>query len=603
MKAKALYAMIILLSTLIRPLERGGTEQMNILGISGHERAAAAAIVRDGVVLAAIEEEKLARIRNVGIDYAGGLPHHAIDFCLEVAGITFDQLDFVAYYTEPEKFFRRNLAFRAGRIVSGGGVSALAAFPSYLVDNLSGLRQRNRTRHLALARLGRQGQFVTVNHQLAHAASAFYPSAFDKAAVMTIGNIGDMTSTSLMTASHRGLRILEESRYPNSLGMAYSAVTTALFGQADEEHKTAWLSETGEPEFIDLFREVLKVTREGLPRVNLDYFTPSFRGGAFPSETFFRRTGTQPRDAPNGPLTLKHRNIASSLQLRLNEVVCEIAARHRERTGEERLCMAGGVALNSLSNRALEQGAGYKELFVQPAAGNAGCSLGAALYVWHDVLQHRERPYQMQDAFLGPRFTEEEIKSILDNCKLDYEYFLTEDKLIAEVARLLEQGQIIGWFRGRMEFGPRALGARSILASPRTEIMRDNLNSFIKHREDFRPFSASVPEERVGDFFEASALTNFLQGVCRVKPPAREIIPAAVFGDGIARVHGVRRKTNQTFWKLLVKFGDMTGAPVLLNTSFNLFGEPVVSTPREAVRGFYCSGIDCLAIENFLIKK
>ncbi|HEY6331269.1 MAG TPA: carbamoyltransferase C-terminal domain-containing protein, partial [Blastocatellia bacterium] len=177
------------------------------------------------------------------------------------------------------------------------------------------------------------------------------------------------------------------------------------------------------------------------------------------------------------------------------------------------------------------------------------------------------------------------------------------DKLIAEAARLLNQGRIVGWFRGRMEFGPRALGARSIFASPKTELMRDNLNTFIKHREDFRPFSASVPEERIDDFFEKSSLTTFLQGVCRVKEPARQDIPAAVFGDGIARVHGVRRKIDQPLWKLLMKFGDIAGVPVLLNTSFNLFGEPVVSTPREAVRGFYCSGIDCLAIENFLIKK
>jgi len=261
------------------------------------------------------------------------------------------------------------------------------------------------------------------------------------------------------------------------------------------------------------------------------------------------------------------------------------------------------VALNSLTNAAIDRRAGYKGIFVLPAAGNAGCSIGAALHVWHEELGNRPRSYRMRHIFLGPQFGEEEIKSVLDNCKLQYEYFLTDDKLIAEVARLLSQNMIVGWFRGRMEFGPRTLGSRSILASPVTEMMRENLNSYIKHREDFRPFSAAVPEERAAEFFEPSALTDFLQGVSRVNLEKRESIPAAVFGDGIARVQTVSRQTNAAFWKLIVKFGELTGVPVLLNTSFNLFGEPVVSTPREAVRGFYCSGIDCLAIGNFLIKK
>jgi carbamoyltransferase len=280
-----------------------------------------------------------------------------------------------------------------------------------------------------------------------------------------------------------------------------------------------------------------------------------------------------------------------------------MAVRHREKTGEDSLCFGGGVALNSLVNSAIERRAGFKRLFVQPAAGNAGCCLGAALYVWHHVLGNDERPYRMEHAFLGPQFDEEAIKRVLDNCKISYEYFLTDDKLIGEVARMLAQSKIVGWFQGAMEFGPRTLGARSILASPATEMMRENLNTYIKHREDFRPFSAAVPVEQAGDFFEPSQLTDFLQGVTRVREGKQHLMPAAIFGDRLVRVQGVSRNTNPSFWKLLVRFGEMTGLPVLLNTSFNLFGEPVVSTPREAVRGFYCSGIDCLAIGNFLVKK
>jgi carbamoyltransferase len=218
-------------------------------------------------------------------------------------------------------------------------------------------------------------------------------------------------------------------------------------------------------------------------------------------------------------------------------------------------------------------------------------------------MKNEERTWRMTDAFLGPGFGDDDIKKVLDNCKLSYEYCLTEEKLTTEVARLLSQGRIVGWFRGAMEFGPRTLGARSILASPSNDFMRENLNTFIKHREDFRPFSAAVPEEKASEFFEPSALSPFLLGASRIKPSADRTIPAAVFGDGLVRVQSVSRETNPTFWRLLTKFGELAGVPVLLNTSFNLFGEPVVSTPREAVRGFYCSGIDCLAIGNFLIKK
>jgi carbamoyltransferase len=261
------------------------------------------------------------------------------------------------------------------------------------------------------------------------------------------------------------------------------------------------------------------------------------------------------------------------------------------------------VALNSLINSAVERRAGFKRIFVQPAAGNAGCSVGAALYTWHQTMGNAERSYQMEHAFLGPQFDDDSIKIVLDNCKIAYEYYLTEDKLVGEIASQLSNGKIVGWFRGAMEFGPRTLGARSILAAPGSEMMRDNLNMFIKHREDYRPFSASVPEESALEFFEPTALSDFLHGVTRIREGKLALMPAAVFGDGLVRAHTVSRKTNPSFWKLLSRFGELTGTPVLLNTSFNLFGEPVVSTPREAVRGFYCSGIDCLAIGNFVIKK
>ena len=576
---------------------------MNILGISGQERDAAAALVQDGRVVAAIEEEKLARIRHIGMNYAGGLPFRAIEFCLERAGIGFDKIDYVAYYLEPHKRFHREIAFNSSRAINAAEQGSIEGFPPYFVESLNDLKQRLRTRRLVESRLSAGGRFVEVPHHLAHGASAFFASGFERAAVISVDNKGDMTSAALMTGEAEQLRLQAEAQFPNSIGMVYGAVTAALGFDADGDwHKTMWLAPTGNPESEELFKDLLSVDDNGLPVVNLDYFDPPLRGTPSLSDHFFERAGLKPR-ATDEPITEKHRNLAASVQSRVEDVLCEIAIRHRQRTGEQNLCLAGGVGLNSLAASAVERRAGFRRLFVQPAAGNAGCSIGAALYVWHQVLGNRERVYQMQHAFLGPQFNDEAIKGVLDNCKIAYEYSLTEDKLIAEVARLLAQGKIIGWFRGAMEFGPRSLGARSILASPTSEMMRDNLNAFIKHREEFRPFCAAVPEERTEEFFEASALNEFLQGVSRIKDGKQQLIPAAVFGDGLVRVHSVSRKNNASFWKLLSKFGETSGVPVLLNTSFNLFGEPVVSTPREAVRGFYCSGIDSLAIGNFLIKK
>ncbi|HKY05744.1 MAG TPA: carbamoyltransferase C-terminal domain-containing protein, partial [Blastocatellia bacterium] len=555
-------------------------------------------------VMAAIEEEKVARIRHIGMNYAGGLPYRAIEFCLERTGITVDQIDAIAYYLEPEKLFHREIAFHSSRASHHAtAFTSIDAFPNYFVEGLNNLRQRNRTRRLAESLTSGRAKFITVDNQLAQAASTFYPSGFDRAAIMVIGNKGDMTSASLLTGEGSRILVESEASFPNSIVMVYGAVTAALgFGASDSWHKTMWLSPTGDPEFADLFKDLLGVDGRGLPVVNLDYFDPSFRGGPVLSNRFFEAIGTGPRQK-DAPLTQTHRNIAAGLQKRVDEVAGEVARLLRERTGETNLCLAGSGALNSFTNAAIERAGGFDQIFVQPASGNAGAAIGAALYVWHEQLGNRERVYKMEHAFLGPQFGEEEIKSVLDNCKLEYEYHPTEDKLIQEAARLLAEGRIIGWFRGAMEFGPRTLGARSILASPMNEMMRDNLNIYIKRREDFRPFSAAVAEEMAEEFFEPSGLTNFLQGISRVKEGKRALVPAAVFGDGLVRVHTVSRRTNPAFWKLLTKFREITSVPVLLNTSFNLFGEPVVSTPREAVRGFYCSGIDCLAIGNFLLKK
>ena len=576
---------------------------MYILGLSGQNRTAAAALIHNGHIVAAVEEENLARIRHVGMTDAGGLPHQAVEFCLSHAGIEFEHLDIVAYYMDPQKLFQRELMFFSSCGMEKPEAPPEGVFPAYWIESLNNLKERLRTCKLIESRLSAKARLIIVSHQAAHAASAFYPSGFERAAVMAVGNRGEMSTTALMSGQGSKLNVQAEAFFPNSIGAVYQAVTGVLgFGAGGDWHKTMWLSCTGEPEFAELFADLLGVDEAGLPVVNLDYFKLANKCELSFSQRFFDRAGLKPRHKDE-PIGASHRHLARSLQERVEDVLCEVAARHRERTGETSLCLAGGVSSNSLANAAIEQRAGYTDVFIQPAADNAGCSIGAALYVWHHLLEKTERVCQMTHAFLGPRFSDEQIKNTLDNCKLDYQYFLTEDRLIAEAARRLARGQIVGWFRGAMEFGPRALGGRSILASPLNEVMRDNLNYYIKHREDFRPFSAAVPEERAADFFAPSKLTRFIQSVSKIKDEYRNVVSAAVFSDGLVRVHSVSSKTNKPLWKLLHKFGESTGVPVLLNTSFNLFGEPVVSTPREAVRGLYCSGIDCLAIENFLVAK
>lgn len=576
---------------------------MNILGISGQDRDAAAALVCNGIAVAAIEEEKLARIRHIGMTYAGGLPVRAIEFCLKQAGLNYDDIDFVGYYLEPNKLFSRSVAFGGRYLLTDPRPSTLQAFAQLVVDSLDNRRERLYTRRLCLDRLNNAGRFVFVDHQLAHAAAAFYSSGFDRAAILVSDNQGDMTSVAHLEGSSNGLRKLREARYPHSLGMVYNAVTAYLgFDASADQHKTMWMAASGNNRFSAVFKDLVQVNKNGMPVVDLRFVDGFSKDTPRLSQRFAEAVGARIRKADE-PLTQIHCDIAASLQTHIEDTICEIAAALGRQTGHKNLCISGGVALNSLAVAALERRSGFERLFAHPAPGNAGCSVGAALYIWHDLLGHRERSHRIRHVFTGPVFNEDQIKSVLDNCKIDYAYYPTEERLIAEVARLLSQGRILGWFRGAMEFGPRTLGARSILASPLSELMRDNLNAYVKHREEFRPFSAAVPDQNASEFFEMSEMTDFLQTVCRLKDGASKRIPAAAFGEDLARVHTVNRETNPAFWKLLVKFGEVTGVPVLLNTSFNLFGEPVVSNPREAVRGFYCSGIDCLAIGNFLIKK
>ncbi len=597
---------------------------MYTLSISGHRRDAAAALLKDGQIIAAIEEEKLVRIKQVGINQCGGLPYEAIGYCLETAGIGIDDIDYVTYYQKPRRLLNRQLEF-SNRLIPAGSSEA----DDHKASSVNEFHDRMKTLYLIRRLLNQRSKVVAVDHQLAHAASSFYLSGFDRAAILILSGKGDYISIAAGVGEGRKMRLLRRIEFPHSLGWVYSLVTEYLgFRPNGGEHNTQWLSVTGEPEFRTAFKDLIRLDQAGIPSIDLSFFVSSLQGPDPFSEEFYRKFGDclRRRDQRfNGgvrrtswaemteeltgrskallPANSYRRNLAHSLQQHLEEVVLALAESIRMEHGVDALCLAGGVASNSLLISKLERESGYQHIFVQPAAGNAGCSIGAALFLWHNQLD-QGRPEALEHVFVGPEYSDQEVKPVLDNCKLAYRYVTSDDKLLEEVAKLLYKGSIVAWFQGRAEFGPRSLGARSILASPLQAYMKENLNHFVKHRETYRPFAASIPEERAEEFFEnCSPLSRFLLSVSRVRNDKRHLIPAAWFSDGMARVHTVSRKTNPLFWRLLNKFGEKTNVPVLVNTSFNLFGEPIVCTPREAVRSYYCSGIDALVINNFLIQK
>jgi len=429
-----------------------------------------------------------------------------------------------------------------------------------------------------------------VEHHQAHAASAFFASPFEEATVLTLDHDGDFRCGTRWHAKDTQIQAEREWYYPDSLGRLYGAVTQLLGYRAGaEEHKVQWLSASGDERYAPLFREVMSVS------ARLD---PSFFDGHRQSEggfsaKFFERLGL---DDPKGDLTAIVPAIARGLQKTVEETVLGLA-------GEgENLCLAGGLFLNVMLVEFLERCGRWKNVFVQPAAGNAGTALGAVYHVWHQVRRHKRRG-GMQSLFLGPGYGAEEIKQVLENCKLRFQYLRSTDDMLAQAVRMLGEHKILAWMQGRMEFGPRALGNRSILASPLDPYSTENLNVFIKHREPFRKFAASVPAEEAGEYFETGPNARYLATVGRVRPKHRKTFEAAILGEDMIRAHVVAEKDNPLYHRLLREAGKATGLPVLYNTSFNLFGDPLVSAPRDAVRSFYSSGIDAMFVGNFLLEK
>jgi carbamoyltransferase len=525
---------------------------MIIVGLGGLQKDAACAVLRDGELVSAVEQQKTAP-RHV----RGDLPAEAIAAALDVAGVRGEEVE-----------------------------TAALARPL-------GEGRHARQIHLELRRLFPRARVVSVDHHRAHAASAYYASPFESATVVALDNVGDFRCGSRWRAHGAELSLEAEMSYPDSLGDLYSRVTELLgFRPMLEEHKVQWMSASGEPKYAHLFREILRKDSSGL-RADPAWFDMDRRESGGFGARFYEALGL-PDGAPV-PEAMKP-DLAASIQAAAEAIVMDFAG------AGGNLCLAGGLALNALLVAALERSGRWDNVFVQPAAGNTGTALGAAWHAWHRTHARAERR-PMRTLCLGPEFSAEQIKKVLENCKLRFRYLPTREELLDAAIGQLSQDRIVAWMQGRMEFGPRALGNRSILASPLDPYSTENLNVYIKHREAFRKFAASVPEEAAGEYFEAGPNARFLSTVSRVKQKHRKTFEAAVLGGDWVRVHVVSQDENPLFHRLLTEWGKRTGLPVLYNTSFNLFGDPLVCTPRDAVRSFYSSGIDAMVAGHFLLEK
>jgi carbamoyltransferase len=565
---------------------------MYTLGINAVYHDSAACLVKDGRVVAAAEEERFTGIKHGKrpvpfLTYE--LPFHAIDFCLKEEGIELCDIDHVAYSYDPQLFSSLSTQKTITLPMDMSSVTDLSSVwdplfvlyikhaPRFLIDGAP---------HHIAKRFTRNNKFQWhfVPHHLAHAASAFLPSPFQKAVVLTLDGRGEKATTSYYLGNGINMNLLGEVNMPHSLGILYEKVTSYLgFLHSSDEYKVMALASYGQPKYLSDFRELIQIEDNG------QY--------AIASMDFENMFG--PARQKGDPFTSYHFDIAESLQKALEESVLKLCHWLYERTKEENLCLAGGVALNCVMNARLRDQGPFKKIWVQPAAGDAGTALGAAMWIDATKRQNAQRNYQMENVYLGPEFDDETIENFLKWAKISYQRL---NDVAKETAKILSENKVIGWFQGRMEFGPRALGARSILASPIQAEMQQRLNE-IKDREDFRPVAPVVLEEEADEWFINASHSPFMLFVYDVQPQKIDLIPAVCHVDQTARIQTVREEQNPLYYRLLKEFQELTEVPILVNTSFNTQGKPIVCTPRDAIECFWSSPLDCLVIGSFLLNK
>jgi carbamoyltransferase len=578
---------------------------MVILGINAYHANSSAAIVADGRLLAAVEEERLNRVK-----YAAGLPARAIQYCLDQAGVKLSEVDHIAIPRNPWARLGTKLRFAMR-------MPKFALDRARVMKRFAGIQQDLATT-FEISPDAIRAKFHRIEHHAAHLASTFYVSPFERAAVLSADGLGDFASSMWALGEGPRMRRLGEVTFPHSLGIYYTALTQYIgFWKFGDEFKVMGLAAYGQPEFLDEFRRIVYADGPLSFRLGLEYFNHQSQGadmtwreadqtpilGRLFSNYLEERLG--PARKADEPLQQRHRNIAASMQAALEEVLVAHWSELSRKTGEKSLCLAGGVAFNCVANGKLFEHSPFERVYVQPAAGDAGLSVGAAFAVNHQILG-RPREFVMDHAAWGPGYSAQQIQSAIEKFQsagneIQVEQ-LDEESLIQTTARHISDGKILGWFQGRVEWGPRALGQRSILADPRRPEMKEILNRRIKHRETFRPFAPSILEEATGDFFEKTHPSPFMTFAYNVRQEKRDVIPAPTHVDGTARLQTVSRTANPLYWKLIRAFGDLTGVPVVLNTSFN-DNEPIVCRPEEALDCFRRTQMDVLVMGNFILEK
>jgi len=566
---------------------------MYTLGISCYYHDSAAAILKDGKVVAAVEEERFSRKK-----FDDGFPKQAINWCLKESGISSENIDSVAFYDKPVLKFERLLDNYIA-VAPRGLYSFLDVIPKWLHKRL--WVKDDISKHLK----GFNGKIIFPEHHVSHAAHAFFTSAFDEAAILTVDGVGEWSTASFGTAHDTTIKLTNDIRWPHSVGLFYSAFTYFLGFKVNEgEYKLMGLSAYGKPKYYDLIMEnLVDVKNDGSIHLNMKYFSFTY-DKVMTNQKFSDLFGITPRKEDSKAEQI-HYDIAASAQLVLEDILLKMVNHVHKKTGMVNLCFGGGVALNGVANyRILKEGP-FDNLHIPPSPGDGGSAIGCAQYLYYC---HDKNKRMMVDGvegiknniFVGPSYSNDEIKSFLDTNKIDYK-FLETNSLLQTVAKLIVEGNVVGWYQGKMEWGPRALGNRSIIADPRNAKMKDILNEKIKHRESFRPFAPCVLEEYTSEYFDVNVPSPYMLLVAPVKKP--EKIPAVTHVDGTARLQTVSKDINLLFYNLITEFYKITGVPVLINTSMNVRGEPIVDTPEQAYNMIVKTDMDYTVMGDYIIKK
>jgi len=564
---------------------------LNIIGISAYYHDSAACLLKNGVIVSAVQEERFSRKKH---DFS--FPNKAIEYCLKEGNLSIKEIDAIAFYEKPYLKFERLLYQFVETFPKSAGVF-IDSIPLWISEKLLVPKKIEKT--------GFKGKVFYLEHHLSHAASSFLCSPFKEAAIFTVDGVGEYTTTAFASGKENKIKILKEIHFPHSLGLLYSTITAYLgFSVNNSEYKVMGLAPCGKPKFMKEFNKLLKIFEDGSFELNMKYFDYLHKK-RMPSKEMEKLFGKKIRKKES-ELTQFHKDIAASLQKKTEEVIFNSLNKLFDETKTENLCIAGGVGLNSVANGKILSNTPFKKIWVQPAAGDAGTAIGTALYVYNSIM-NKPRKWKFESCFLGPSYSDQEIEKYLKKNEIKYSKFNSQTEIAKKTAQLIKENKVIGWFQGKMEFGPRALGSRSILSNACHPNMKDILNKKVKHREFFRPFAPVILFEEVSKWFESDQPVpepaDYMLMVYQIKKEKRKIIPSVTHVDGSGRLQVIRKIQHPLYYQVIKEFQKLTGVPIIINTSFNIRGEPIVCAPQDAYKCMMGTGIDFTIMGSYLIKR